>query len=335
MIILLLLLQAGDIDRRLQEAPTVRFGKGSVPLEEALKAIPGVRFRVDPKIARDRVTPPEGKSNVFDALHEICRSHGGARILFSTYAPKIQVSPGKAANPPTCNSGPFHFLLTKILASRTHSFDGAPRRQLYLTIWMTWTDTAPPAFLASTPFLSRAEDDRGNSLLLPGAKKGNEIRLLGKPVIAVPSTIPLQHPGKGIHALKFLEGYRLATFIGKRKPVEILLEEGLPRRSQDGRLALLKLARGKGGLTAVLEGRTPGGTIPLADHLLDLQFVDEKGTGYPTRITSAARGPDVSRIEIICPRIPEGASIVSLRTDYVTAWETRRISFSFRNVPLP
>ena len=165
MLILLFLLQTGDIDHQLHEIPTVRYGEKRYTLQSALETIPEIGFRIDKKIASDEVTLPMGEMDVFGAIHEICRIHGGARILFSTYSPKIQISPGKIAAPPTSNSGPFHFLLSKILISKTHAFDNAPEHRIFLTLWMAWTNELPPAYMENEPTLTRVEDNEGNNLL--------------------------------------------------------------------------------------------------------------------------------------------------------------------------
>ncbi len=335
MLILLFLLQTGDPSPEVLAPPTVRFDEKECTLQEAFDKIPGLRFGIDPKIAKDLVTPPGEELNVFDAVHALCKAHGGARLFFSTYAPRIEIRPGKLFSPPTSNSGHFHFLISIVLTSQMQTFDNTPIKRLFLTLWMTWTGTGSPAYLEKAPTVTRVEDNQGNTLKVSPQGDGKPVRILGKPVAATSSSIQLTPPSEGSTQIKILEGYRRMTFIREVKPVEIFLGGKFPSHSATKHLSVTKMARGKGGLSAVLEGPTPHESIPLAEHLRNLQFVDQNGNRYPTRITTQARGPEKSKIEVVCIQIPENAQVVSARTDFVTRWETREIHFSFKNIPLP
>ncbi len=335
MLLLLFLLQTGDLSPEKLDPPTVRFEEKKYTLQSAFDKLPGLRFRIDPKIASDLVTPPSKELNVFDAMHELCRAHGGVRPFFSTYAPKIEIRPGKLFTPPTSNSGQFHFLIAIVLSSQIQTFDDAPVKRLFLTLWTTWTEQRAPAYLESAPTITRAEDNKGNTLEGVPQPEGKPVRILGKPVAATSSSIQLTPPPKGCTQIRILEGYRRMTFIQEVKQVEIFLTGESPSHSETKLLSVAKFARGKGGLTAVLEGPTPKDSIALGNHLQNLRFVDERGVAYPARITTGTKGPEMSRIEVVCTNIPATEKIVAAKTKYITKWETKDVPFSFKNIILP
>lgn len=341
MLLLLFLLQTGDLSPEKLTPPTVRFEEKKYTLQSAFDKLPGLHFRIDPKIASDLVTPPSKELNVFDAMHELCGAHGGVRPFFSTYAPKIEIRPGKLFTPPTSNSGQFHFLIAIVLSSQIQTFDNAPVKRLFLTLWTTWTEQRAPAYLESAPTITRAEDNMGNRLKRVPQPERKPIRILGKPVAATSSSIQFTPPSEGSTQIRILEGYRRMTFIQEVEQVEIFLnnlvfnEGEVPSHSANKLLSVAKFARGKEGLTAVLEGPTPKDSIALGNHLQNLRFVDERGVTYPARITTGTKGPEISRIEVVCTNIPATEKIVAAKMEYITKWETKEIPFSFKNIILP
>ncbi len=335
MLILLFLLQAGDLSQESPPPPTVRFEERKYTLQEAFDRLTGLRFGIDPKISTDLVIPPTKELNVFDAMHELCRAHGGARLFFSTYAPRIDIRPGKLFSPPTSNSGQFHFLIPVVLSSQVQTFDDLPVKRLFLTLWTTWTEQGSPAFLESTPTITRAEDNQGIELKRIPQPGGKPVRILGKPVAAESASLQLTPPSKGSSEIKILEGYRRMTFIQEVEQIEISLEGESPSHSEMKLLSVAKFARGKGGLTAVLQGPTPKDPISLGNHLQNLRFVGEKGVSYPARITTGTKGPEMSRIEVVCTNIPATEKIVAAKTGYITEWKTEEIPFTFENIILP
>lgn len=333
--LLLALLQADDLEARLARKPVVQLRLRDIPLSQAFEEITrqsGVEFQLDPQLASGRVTLEGEGWSPHEAAHALCWAHGSARVLFSTYSKKVHIGPGTAARPPTYDSGPFHFVLSNLLLTRSQSFDEDAQRRMSVTLWLAWSDAAPPASLAEA-VVTEALDDTGRNL-----KRTREpllTRLLGKPVSADVVTLLLDHPSMESRRIKSLKGYREATFIQETRPLRIDVSEKLPLASKDGEVTLRSLARAKTGLTAVFEGPRPAAHFPLPDHCRDLVFLDEEGRKYPVRITTTAGGEERTTFEVICPNIPESAKIVACETSFVVRWLSKKIVFEFLDVDLP
>lgn len=338
MILLLLLLQSDDLDARLARKPVVKLECRETPLAKVFEEITkqsGLEFQVDPKIADQPVTLAE-TLGPFAAAEAVCRVHGGARLLFSTYARKIHVVPGTAVRPPAFDTGPFHYVVSNLLLTRSQSFDSQPGRRMALTLWLAWTESGAPASIASEAVITEAVDDTGRDLTL---KKSDAppswIKLLGKPVLADAVTAMLDHPAPEAKRIKSLKGYREAVFISETKPIRVEGFATLPVSSKGGELTVKTLVRAKTGLGALLEGARPTGPFALPEHFRDLVFVDSDGGRYPVRVTTSVGGAEKTTFEVICPNVPESANVVACEATYVVRWKSHRIPFEFADVELP
>ncbi len=338
MIALLLWIQQ-DIEETLRRRPTVEMAVGQErPLKTLLAEISrqsGMEFEVDPRLADTRVTLQRGKLGAFEAVHEVLKAHGGARLLFATFSKSVQVVPASPSTMPWNDSGPFHHLLTHVQLTRSHSFDRSPERRLTITLWLAWTPVGAPASLSPVAVVTEANDDTGQSLLEKHGPLPKEERLLGKPICAQVATVRLAYPNGGAKRIRSLKGYREATFIAETRPVRIEGLEQLPSSSKGGELTVTKLKRGARGLSAVLEGPRPEGEFTMPDHHQGLSFVDDRGGRYPVRITTSAVAVDRVTVEVLATDIPENAKIVACESKFVVRWKNWKIPFEFADVELP
>lgn len=338
MLLLLLLLQADDLDARLARRPLVKLECRGTPLRTALEEITkqsGVEFQVDPKIADQPVTIEETLPP-FAAAEAVCRAHGGARLLFSTYARKIHVVPGTTVHPPVFDTGPFHYVVSNLLLTRSQSFDSQPGRRMALTLWLAWTDAGAPASIGSEAVITEAVDDTGRDLALKKSDfPPSSTKLLGKPVLADAVTAMFDHPAPEAKRIKSLKGYREAVFIAETRPIRAEGFDTLPVSSKGGELTVKTLVRAKTGLGALLEGKRPTGPFALPEHFQGLVFIDSDGNRYPVRVTTSVGGAEKTTFEIICPNLPESARIIACEATYVVQWKSHRIPFEFADVDLP
>ncbi len=337
MMLLLLLLQTDDLDARLARKPFVKLECRETPLAKAFEEITkqsGVELQVDPKIAEQPVTLAE-TFGPFAAAEALCRAHGRARLLFSTYSRTIHVVPGSTVRLPAFDSGPFHYVISNLLLTRSQSFDAQPGRRMALTMWLAWTDAGAPASIGSDAVITEALDDTGRDLKLPSGPPQSATKLLGKPVIADAVTTMLDHPAPEAKRIESLKGYREGVFISETRPIRIEGFDTLPVSSKGGELTVKTLIRAKTGLGALLEATRPTGPFALPEHFQGLVFVDSTGARYPVRVTTSVGGAERTTFEVICPNLPEAAKIVACEATYVVQWKSHRIPFEFSDVELP
>ncbi|MBI2901107.1 MAG: hypothetical protein HYY17_13055 [Planctomycetes bacterium] len=338
MILLLAVLQADDLEARLQRRPTVSLELKDVSLRAAFEELSrrtGIAFETDPGIANDRVTAKLERAGAFEAAHAICRAHGGARLLFPTFARKVQVVPGAAAAMPASDTGPFHILLANVLLTRTHSFDRKPERRMSVTLWLAWTEDGSPASLAPQAVVTEAVDDTGRDLRIEPGPAARPTKLLGKPVLADPTTLRLDHPAPAARRIRVLKGYREAVFIAETRPVRIEGLETLPASSKGGELTVKQIGRSGRGFTALMEGPRPDGDFTLPDHHQGLCFLDAQGRRYPARVTTSTVGAQRVTFEVVVHDVPEEARIVAVESSLVSRWKSWKIPFEFADVELP
>lgn len=337
-ILLLLWLQADDVEGRLRRRPQVSFDLRETPLRDAFAELgrrSGLSFEVDPAVASDRVTLRVENLGPFEAAHVLCRAHGRSRVTFATFTRAVQIVPAAPPTMPASDSGPFHTLVAHLQTTRSHSFDRKPERHLTLTLWLAWTPDGAPASLSPQVVITEAVDDSGRDLRIDPPPPSRHERLLAKPVCADPATVRLAHPDEKARRLRRIKGYREAMFVGETRAVRIDSLENLPAVSKGGELAITKFKRSPRGVSAVFEGPRPEGDFTLPDHHQGLCFVDDRGGRHAIRVSTTAVGTERVSFEAIAADIPEGARIVACESRFVSRWISWRIPFEFDDVELP
>lgn len=306
------------------------------PLAQALQDLTkqtGIEFDLDSRL-KGTVTLTLKDAPPFQAVHELCRAHGNARLLFSTFSPRIRIEPGTPSRAPTHNQGSFHSLLAAVLVTRSHAFDGKKASRTTITIWNAWTES--PAAIAEEIEISEALDDTGKDLRIPGDPSAKFRRLLGKRLVADVATIRLEAPAGAATKIRSLKGTRKVIFIGETRDLKIEGFDAGPAASKGGEFSIQNYARKKTGISAIFEGpRSARSEFSFADHFPGLAFVDSEGRVYPVRVATAAEGPERSRFEGLCQDVPEKARIVACTALYVVQWKDDTIPFEFSNVELP